>query len=91
MYVILPYSYKKAKKINVVIKPSVRKNKKIDVYKNGKYIVSIGAVGYLDYPYYLKYFGKVIADEKRRLYKKRHQKDRIIKYSAGWYADQLLW
>ena len=92
MYTILPYTKKKAKQLKVIVEPSERKNKKIDVYdKDGYYIVSIGAYGAMDYPNYLKYFGKKIADERRRLYKIRHKKDRIIKGTAGYYADKLLW
>lgn len=92
MYIILPYTKAKAKKLNVILKPSVRKNKKIDVFdKKGNYIVSIGASGALDYPNYVKYYGKEYADKRRKLYKLRHQKDRLIKGTAGYYADQLLW
>lgn len=29
--------------------------------------------------------------ERRRLYKIRHEKDRHIKYTAGWFADKYLW
>lgn len=92
MYRILPYTKAKAKKLNVLVMPSNKKGKKIDVYtKNWEYITSIGAKGYADYPTFLYYYGKKYADEKRRLYKLRHTKDRKIKYSRGWYADQLLW
>ena len=92
MYKILLYTKKKAKKLNVIILPSEKHNKKIDVYDvYGNFIVSIGDIHYLDYPYYLKYCGKKIADERRAAYKKRHEKDRHIKGSAGYYADQLLW
>mgnify|MGYP006273822553 CR=1 FL=1 len=92
MYEILPYSYRKAKKLGVKISPSLRTGKKIDVYsKTWKYIVSIGDKNYLDYPTYLKYYGKQIADKRRKLYKIRHRADRMIKGSAGYYADQILW
>jgi hypothetical protein len=31
-------------------------------------------------------------DETRRAnYKKRHAKDRVVRGSAGWFADQILW
>lgn len=91
-YLITQYTKKKAKKLNVIVKPSKLKNKKLDVFnKNGYYLTSVGAKGYLDYPTYIKLFGKKIADQKRRLYKKRHEKDRKIKYSRGFFADQLLW
>jgi hypothetical protein len=92
MYEILPYTKAQARKINVVIKPSIKKGKKIDVFdKKGNYIVSVGATGYLDFPNYKKYFGNKIANERRKLYKLRHKKNRLVKHTAGWYADKLLW
>ena len=54
MYDILPYSYKKAKLLDVKIYKSSNPQKKIDVYKNGNKIASIGNIGYSDYPTYLK-------------------------------------
>lgn len=92
MYKILLYTKRKAKQLNVIVLPSEKANKKIDVYDMyGNFLASIGDIHYLDYPYYLKYCGKKIADERRESYKKRHAKDRLIKGSAGYYADQLLW
>jgi hypothetical protein len=92
MYHILPYTKEKALQLGVLVKPSTRKNKKIDVFsKSNEYIASIGALGFGDYPTFQKLSGKEFADKKRILYKKRHQKDRIIKFSNGWYADNLLW
>jgi hypothetical protein len=35
--------------------------------------------------------GKEFADEKRRLYKLRHAKDRVVRGTAGYYADKILW
>jgi ribosomal protein L7/L12 len=91
MYEISGYSKIKASKLGVDIKPSKSKGKKIDVFKEGKKITSIGAKGYKDYPTYIKEKGKSYADEKRKLYKVRHQKDRIKYGSRGWYADKILW
>lgn len=92
MYHILNYTKQKAKKLNVIVKPSIKKGKKIDIFdKKGNFIVSVGAYGYLDYPSYKLLFGTKIANERKKLYKIRHKKDRLKKYSAGWYADQLLW
>jgi hypothetical protein len=55
MYDIKKYSFDQAKKLNVIIKPSTRKNKKIDVYdKTNNLIASIGDKKYKDYPTYLK-------------------------------------
>ena len=90
-YKITNYSKEKAKDLNVKIKPSSNPKKKIDVFdKNNKLIVSIGAFGYKDYPTYLK-DDKALAEKKRKAYKARHEKDRHIKGSAGYYADQILW
>ena len=91
MYQITDYTKRQAKKLNVDVKPSTRKNKKLDVYKNGIYIVSVGHSQYRDYPTYIKTHGKDYADERRRLYKIRHEKTRGIERSASWYADKLLW
>lgn len=90
MYKIKNYSFIQAAKIGVQIKPSTNKNKKIDVFKNGKKIASIGASGYLDFPTYLKKFGKKIANERRRLYKIRHANN-FIKNTPGYYANKILW
>ena len=95
-YKILPYSFRKAKELGVVIKPSSNILKKIDVFKNGKKVVSIGARGMNDYPnYVLKekkgYYEKGYAHKRRKLYKERHEKDRHILGSAGYYADKILW
>jgi len=92
MYKILPYTEAQARRLNVKIRPSTRKGKKLDVYdRQGNYITSVGAKGYLDYPTYKKLFGKQVADQRRRLYKIRHQADRSVRRSPGWYADKLLW
>lgn len=89
-YIISNYSKQQAKKLNVEIKPSTNKNKKIDVYKNGDKIASIGAKNYKDYPTYLKE-NKELANMKRKAYKARHENDRHIKNTNGYYADKILW
>jgi len=81
-----------ARRLKVIVKLSTRKGKKIDVYdRQGNYITSVGARGYLDYPTYKKLFGKAVADQRRKLYKARHEKDRKVKGSPGYFADRLLW
>lgn len=95
-YKIFPYSFGQAKKINVIIKPSSNILKKIDVFKNGKKVASIGANGMKDYPTFLDLekrglLEKGYAKKRRELYKTRHQEDRKIIGSAGWYADKILW
>lgn len=90
MYKITNYSKEQAKKLDVDIKPSSNPKKKIDVYKDGDKIASIGAKGYKDYPTYLKE-DKQLAEQKRKAYKARHEKDRNIKGTNGYYADKILW
>lgn len=91
MYHIKAHSYKQAEKLNVIIKPSTRKNKKIDVYdKKNNFITSIGDTSYNDYPTYLL-IDKDLADERRRLYRIRHQRDKDVLGSAGYYANKILW
>ena len=96
MYKIKRYTLEKAKRLGVAVKTSKVDGKKIDIYKNGKRIASVGGLGYNDYPTYLELekMGKVpkgYAEKRRKQYKIRHKKDRIIRGSNGWYADQLLW
>jgi len=96
MYPITKYSFDQAKKIGVTIKPSTLKNKKIDIFKDGKKIASVGGVKkdgsyYKDYPTYIKTEGKEKADKRRRLYKIRHNKTRLIKGTNSYYADKILW
>ena len=91
MYKIKPYSYRQAKLLNVTIKPSKVKNKKIDVFKNGLKVASIGAKGYNDYPTYLNKLGKTKAEIKRKAYKARHRNNINKKNTPGYYAGKILW
>jgi hypothetical protein len=91
MYTITPYTYKQANKLGVSVKRSTNKTKKIDVFKNNKKVASVGANGMSDYPTYIKSRGIKYAKTRRRLYKMRHEKNRHIPETAGFYADKLLW
>ena len=88
-YKITEYSKTQAKKLGVEIKPSTNKKKKIDVFRDGEKIGSIGAVGYGDYPTYTKEKGKAYADERRRLYRLRHKND--LNSGNGLLASKILW
>lgn len=90
-YRITSYTEAQAKKLGVTVKPSTVKGKKIDVFKNGKKVASVGALGMGDYPTYMRTHGKEYAKVRRRLYKQRHEKDRHIRGTKGYYADKLLW
>jgi len=48
-------------------------------------------IRYLDYEMHLKESGKAYADERRKAYKSRHEKDRKVLRSVGYYADKILW
>lgn len=95
-YKITPYTKSQAKRLGVTVKPSKTKGKKIDVFKNGVKVASVGAIGYNDYPTFmhLEKKGKVpkgTANSRRKNYKLRHQSNRNVKGSNGYYADKLLW
>ena len=91
MYKIKKIQYEKAKKLGVEIKPSKLKGKKIDVFKNGKKIASIGAVGYGDFATFKQFKGNEFALKRQIAYKKRHQKYRTKKGTNSYYADKILW
>ena len=99
-YTITNYSKRKARELGVIIKPSTRKGKKIDVFKKvkgkdgkmkEKKVASIGALGMGDYPTFLKTKGKEYADKRRKAYKSRHAKNLKVVGSAGYYANRILW
>lgn len=91
MYNITDYSKEKAKLLGVKIKPSNNEKKKIDIYMDDKFITSIGAIGYKSYPEYLAEKGQKYADERRRLYRIRHEKDIKNIGSRGWWSSKILW
>ena len=89
-YVISEYTKKKARELNVTVKPSTNSKKKVDVFsKDGKKIASIGARGMMDYPLYIKEKGLEFANDRRRLYRIRHKKD--LNQGNGYWAAALLW
>ena len=95
-YRIKSYTIEQAKKLGVEVKPSKVKGKKIDVFKKGEKVASVGALGMNDYPTYLeKERNGVVAEgtakKRRKAYKMRHEKDRHEKGTKGYYADKLLW
>lgn len=91
MYLITRYTRERAKKLGVTVKQSSNKEKKIDVIKNKVVIASVGATGYSDYPTYIRTHGVDYANRRRKLYKIRHNYDRKIVNSNGYWADNLLW
>jgi len=95
-YKITNYTKAQAKKLGVSVRASSVKGKKIDVIKDGKKVASVGAIGYNDYPTFKRLeergsIPKGTAEKRRKAYKTRHDKDRKVKDSNGYYADRLLW
>ena len=89
------YHINQAKKYGVTIDYSKNKTKKLDIFKDGKKIADIGAVGYFDYQSYKDLENKGLiakgtAEAKRKAYKTRHAKDNV-KGTAGFYALNILW
>lgn len=96
MYKPTKYSLIKARLLGVTIEPSTNPNKKLDVYKRGLKVASIGDPRYLDYPNFVKLEkSKKIelgtAKKRRAAYLKRHAKTIKRKFSPSWYASKILW
>jgi hypothetical protein len=92
MYSISKKQYDLAKELGVIIKPSQRKNKKIDIYgMDNEYHTSIGDIRFLDYFSYFETHGKDFANNRRRLYLLRHKKELLSIGSRGWFSAILLW
>lgn len=91
MYEIKPYTVQQAKRMGVTVRPSTNPKKKIDVFDDGKKVASVGAIGFSDFPTYLKEEGKAVADERRRLYRIRHSNTMNKIGSPSYFAAKLLW
>ena len=91
MYKITEYTINKARKYGFIIKSSSRKNKKLDICKNGIFLGSIGNLLYSDYPSYIKSHGFESAEKRKKLYHIRHKKDIAVVNPLGWIASILLW
>jgi hypothetical protein len=90
-YQITDYTLKQAEKYGVSVTPSKRREKKIDVFKDGKRIATVGANKYKDYPTYIKERGQEYADERRALFKKRFARYINKEGTNAWWANVLLW
>ena len=74
-----------AAKINVKVKPSKNKNKKLDVFdKDGKKLASIGSKYYYDYT--------ITQDKKKqKSYLARFAKTRVKVGTPSYFAWKILW
>ena len=93
-YKMTQHTRRRAKQHGVRVKPSSKKNKKIDVVRDGNVIASVGDERYPDFGTYLTMEAKGqvkkgTADDRRRAYRARHGK--YLKGSAGYWAGELLW
>lgn len=100
-YSITTYTKNRAKQLGVIVKPSTRKGKKLDVFKKVKHkttgeikllkVASIGALGMADYPTFIKRRGLEFANKRRKAYRTRMAKNISVVGSNGYYAGKLLW
>jgi hypothetical protein len=88
-YTILKRTYDNAKKLNVEIKRSKNKDKKLDVFKNGKKLATIGDSDYLDYASYIDTKGLKYANVRKKIYIIHHKDD--MNKGNGYYSKRLLW
>ena len=75
-YTITAYTRARAKKLGVQVKLAKNKKKKLDVFKGGKKVASIGARGMGDFPTYKKTKGLEFAKKRQKAYKSRMSKNR---------------
>ena len=90
-YIITDYTLKRAKQMQVTVQLSQKKNKKIDVLKNGVRIATIGDSRYKDFPTYVIENGIEFANNRKMLYYMRNKKNIEKINSNGFYAAKLLW
>ena len=90
-YTITDYTLQRAKQMKVTVRLSQKKNKKIDVFKNGVRIATIGDSRYKDFPTYVIENGIEFANNRKMLYYMRNKKNIEKINSNGFYAAKLLW
>lgn len=91
-YIIDKNVKENADRLGVIIKPSTKKFKKLDVFsKTGDKLVSVGDTRYQDYNSYIKSKGLEYANQRKKLYNIRHNKTKNVKGSPSYWANQLLW
>ena len=90
-YTITEYTLNRAKQMKVTVQLSQQRNKKIDVFRSGVKIATIGDSRYKDFPTYVIEKGIEFANKRKRLYYIRHKKDIEKLNSNGFYAAKLLW
>ena len=87
-YEISDKQYEIAEQLGIEIIVSENPRKKIDVYKKGNYICSVGAVNFLSLKELILLHGHDEAYRKRNLYLSRHKSQCDLK---SIYEIRLLW
>jgi len=91
-YNITPYTLARARELGLKVTASDKPKYKIKVSDStGKFLFYGGDPKYKDYPTYLNMHGKEFADNRRRLYRIRHQKEINKVGSRGSIIAFLLW
>ena len=90
-YTITEYTLHRAKQMKVTVQLSQQKNKKIDVFKKGVKIATVGDSRYKDFPTYVIENGIEFANNRKMLYYMRNKKNIEKINSNGFYAAKLLW
>ena len=91
MYKISNRTKEKAKALGVSVQPSKTTNKKVDVFKDGKKVASVGHSQYKDFHIYKREKGAKFAKKRQKAYRSRHAKNIKVKGSPGYYSNALLW
>lgn len=91
-YNITSYTKQRANELGLKVSKSDNPKYKIKVSdSSGKFLFNGGDANYSDYSTYLRTHGKEYADERRRLYRARHQKEINKPNTRGSIVAQLLW
>ena len=94
-YIITQEIKRRADALNLIVKSSRNKDKKLDIYKDGIKQASIGQAGAMDYHLWLQERGQAYANERRRLYHLRHKgeapKTKNGKLTASFLSKVILW
>jgi hypothetical protein len=95
---VTPEIRRRATALGVLVRPSTKATKKLDAFdsRTGEFIASFGGRGCKDFHVWKAESGPLIAEAKRRAYKRRHEADRHVMYrdgklTAGYLADKILW
>ena len=92
-YKISKGTHQAASKLGVTVKPSTRKNKKIDVFKNNELVASVGHRDYDDYYTYLRKEREGIVDKGTAAARRKQFRLRFASCDTNncYYAKKLLW